>query len=579
MLALANLGPLGATAFATPAPATGPHINEVLYDAPGADGGYEFVELYNATDSLVSLAGLRLEAGDGAGPGRWRLLWQGAPGEVLAPRARLTIGEALVFPLPDRVQVLALENGPDAVRLVAPEGVLDVLGWGDLTYDEYFAGRPAADVPAGYSLGRSPDGADRHDNSLDFLALSPPTPGMPNRPERDALLTSPSLALSRARVRLGETVEAVAQAVNGGIASLDAGELQWGLWVASLPSVPLPAGAETEGFGASADSLVAGGAAVDPIAPGDTILLSLTWAPIEEGAYRLRVKAGVMEDGVLGNDVAEAPLRVGRGPLEITEVQYAPASGEPEWIEVRCRASAGLDLSAFRLRDASGTEARLTPSVPSPVEPESLLLLTSDAAALRVLHPELDGARMHTFQPWPRLNNEAGGEAVADRVRLLDERGVLSDEMSYAGGDIDGHTLERRDLEASAEEAWNWGRSALPGGTPLAANSVYSGAVLAGALELSAERWDRAAQPGGITVSYRLGWSPAEVDLRVLDLRGRRRCQLARGPSGAFAVLDWDGADDSGRPLPSGPYVVALDARALEGEGRLRVFRPLLVDP
>ena len=315
------------------------------------------------------------------------------------------------------------------------------------------------------------------------------------------------------------------------------------------------------------------------MAPGDTIPIRLEWLPAADGVYRLRLKMRVAEDGLSGNDVAEAVLRVGAGPLEISEVQYAPPAGEPEWVELRCRAGTPIDLSRFRLRDAAGTEARIVPEGPRFASPESLWIWCEDAGAFRTAHPTADPERIVTLSPWPRLNNEAGGDAVAERVQIRDDRGVVSDDMSYGGGSLDGHTLERRDVEAPAEESWNWGRSALPGGTPLAANSVTQSAAAAGGLELSAPQWSRSAFPGGVTVSYRLEWIAAQVDLRILDLHGRRRRQLHRGPSGARAVVDWDGEDDAGRPLPIGAYLVALEARPLDGEGRLRLVQPLVVAP
>ena len=551
-------------------------VNEVYYDAPGSDTGYEFVELHNPTPSSVSLQGFRLEAGNGAGPGRWRLLWEGTEQDVLPPGARLTLGEHLLLPPPDRVLVLALENGPDAVRIVAPDGAQDVVGYGDLTYAEYFEGRPAPDLPAGASLGRSPDGRDTGDNAADFLSLSPPTPGSANRPEIDGVLTPLGIVLERARIRLGESSLVSARATNGGLALLDGSELRWGLWVAALPEFPPPPGLEESG--AAFDSLVQADHALDPVAPGDTIPIRVQWTPPSDGVYRLRLKLLVAEDGVAGNDAAEAPLRVGAGPVELSEIQYAPDTGEPEWVEVRCRASTAVDLSRFRLRDAAGTEARVFPAVPLFAEPESLWIWTEDAAAFRAAHPHLDPARVVTLLPWPRLNNEAGGNEFADRVQVRDDRGVLSDEMTYGGGSLAGHTLERRDVNGPAEDTWNWGRSALPGGTPMATNSVALGTALGG-LELSSPRWSRSSMPGGLTVTYRLGWIAAQVDLRIVDLQGRRRRQLRSGPSESRSAVEWDGDDDAGRPLSAGPYLVALEARPLDGDGRLRLVQPLVVAP
>ena len=55
-----------------------PIVAEVFYDATGDDTGREFVELLNPAEAPRSLAGLRLESGDGASPGRWTLRWTGS---------------------------------------------------------------------------------------------------------------------------------------------------------------------------------------------------------------------------------------------------------------------------------------------------------------------------------------------------------------------------------------------------------------------------------------------------------------------------------------------------------------------
>jgi len=152
-------------------------LNEVFYDPSGPDGGFQFVELINRSPLPVALAGWRLDAGDGAGADRWRTWWSGSGADVIAPGARFVIGEGRVEPAPDRVVPIDLENGPDAVRLVAPDGTADVLGYGALTWATYFEGRPAADVASGFALARLPDGADSDDNAADWFAVSPPTPG------------------------------------------------------------------------------------------------------------------------------------------------------------------------------------------------------------------------------------------------------------------------------------------------------------------------------------------------------------------------------------------------------------------
>ncbi|HEY6195059.1 MAG TPA: lamin tail domain-containing protein, partial [Candidatus Eisenbacteria bacterium] len=166
-------------------PAGHPIVAEVYYDAPGVDTGYEFVEIWNAGDAPASLTGLRLEAGDGAGPGRWTLRWTGGPADSLPPHARFVIGGALVVPAPDRVVTLDLQNGPDAMRLVWPDGATEVVGWGAHDFPEYYCGEPAVDVAGGQSLARIPDAAATGSNAGDFRPADP-SPGRANVRARDA---------------------------------------------------------------------------------------------------------------------------------------------------------------------------------------------------------------------------------------------------------------------------------------------------------------------------------------------------------------------------------------------------------
>jgi hypothetical protein len=566
--------------LAAPVPAAPPVlINEVYYDAPGSDTGNEFIELINTSGETVSLAGYFLEAGDGSGPGRWRLLWRPDREEVIAPGARLLLGESAVSPQPDRVLWLALENGPDAVRLVGPENQIDVVGWGELSYSEYFAGAPAVDVPAGHSLGRAIDGQHTGDNATDFIAFGPPTPGAANRPERDVALEPLRLLLEPELVWPGDPVRAAATAVNRGLGPLDTGELRVMLWVARVPPLP-PAGvAGAAGTGVSADSLVASFVTVDPLEAGDSLQTGFTWVPPGPGAYRLSLTARIEDDGVLDNHRGETYLRAGPGPLAITEILYAPLPNQPEWVEVTARGDAPVDLNRFTLEDATGRRAAMNSPIPFQVLADSLVILTADAAAFLASNPGVDPGRVVNFRPWPRLNNTAAETgAAADRVVLRDERGLVSDWVSYQGGAPSGYSLERRDTGEPGSADWNWGVSALEGGTPLAANSVFPGAAPGAGLDLSTTRW--AIDGGGpprLAVSYRLGWERAVVRLSVIDPRGRERSVLHDGPSAARGVIDWDGKGDNGKTLPQGAYLISLDARPASGAGRLRLVKPVVL--
>lgn len=77
----------------------------------------------------------------------------------------------------------------------------------------------------------------------------------------------------------------------------------------------------------------------------------------------------------------------------------------------------------------------------------------------------------------------------------------------------------------------------------------------------------------GTTLSYALP-APANVELAVFDVSGRRVALVERGRKGA-GVFDraWNGKDDGGRPLASGVYFLRLRAGAEEAVRKIVILR------
>jgi hypothetical protein len=534
-------------------------INEVFYDAAGADGGFEFVELVNRGDSPLSLAGYRLEAGDGAAADRWRALWTGAAADVIPPHRRFVLGEGRVAPAPDRVVPLGLENGPDAVRLTAPDGAKDVLGYGALTYTTYFEGRPAEDVPGGYSLARLPDGADTDDNRADFAATTPPTPGAPNQPETDLALQSAHV--DEERVEPGDAVTFRAMVANRGIGTLREERFEVQLWAARWSA----GDPHEQGGELSPDSLVARYLSLDELEPGDSVAVALTFTPPEPGAWDITLAARVEEDGAPANDRSRAQIQVGPGALLISEVAAAPDDG-PEWVELLNVSPLSVVIDGWSLEDATGRRAKVDGLVPGgafAIEPDSFVVLTSDPLALLERHPELPRHKTAVCAPWPALNNSAAsGEPFADRVivRTPDER--VSDAMAYPGGDPKGTTRERRAAQAKSREDATWGASAVTGGTPGRANSLAGGPPVPGVALVASPSALRPGAGERLLLTYRTGFERARITLALFDLRGRAVRRLLDGTDGpGRGGVAWDGADPAGHRVPAGVYVAALEAR------------------
>jgi hypothetical protein len=156
-------------------------INEVLYDADTPDvpdPDAEWVEIYNATDAPVDLAGWTLRDAVGV---------DFLPSVVVPARGFAIIAASDAFRaahqgLAAPIAVLdgrignALGNDGDRLLLVDPGGVLfDAVSWGD----DAFAFDPSVeDVPEGHSIEREFAGVDSN-TAGDFIDNERPSPGLP----------------------------------------------------------------------------------------------------------------------------------------------------------------------------------------------------------------------------------------------------------------------------------------------------------------------------------------------------------------------------------------------------------------
>jgi hypothetical protein len=474
------------------APAGRPIVSEVYYDAIGDDTGWEFVELYNPQARAYSLSGLKLEAGDGAGPGRWTLRWTGGPNDSIAAGARFVIGGAKLTPVPDAVVTLDLQNGPDGMRVVWPDGVSEVVGWGALAYPEYSCGEPAVDVASGQSLARVPDDADLGSNALDFRAAEP-SPGRANRPAIDLAVCTHTLSLMPEQPDPGGGITVSVSVLDRGASAVGAGlDTLWleGDALAAPIALALPAMASGETLAVSQAALAG--------APGRRMLVA-------------RLLAAGDADGA--NDADTLAVRLGPGPLEVTEIQFHPASGEGEWVEVRNRSSDVLALTSFTFSDRNDGRSSVRDSVV--LAPDSLALLAQDRAALLALFSGLDALRVASVSPWPSLNNTNGEGGIADVVTVREKSGLPSDRVAYSASGVPaGATLEKRNGA--------WAPSPLAGGTPLAPPRV----PIPGASGLAAEPRRLALADPETRLAWQLPWSEAHVSVALYDMEGRHIASL-----------------------------------------------------
>jgi Lamin Tail Domain len=524
-------------------------LNEVLYDPEGADEGREFVELWNPDSTSHPLEGVVLEACDGARPGSWTTVWRGAAGAAAAPRtAHVVHGAALA---------VALQNGPDAIRLVRGGAVLDLLGYGDLEDASLREGEPAVDAPSGQSLGRVRDGVDTGSNRADWTAESDPTPGEANHPDRRLRFTRAAARTVPEVAWPGEKVEARVWVRNSGTRSVEAA--RW-LVEADLSSGDGPA---------LSGPATASGAAV---APGESVLVSLAISTPAPGLWTARLRLAGAPPGEEVADTTTAILRSGVGPAIVSEFAYRDA-GAGEWIEIWFR-DAIQDLALLSIADdASPPRAVDRGAAPRPVARGTFLVLAQDPAAVRARYALAESLVLGLSGGWPSLHDGAIPGAVADRVRVL-VSAHPSDAVPYTEGrSARGGSVERLSADLPSASPGSWAETIDPaGGTPGRSNSVRApargeargrGLLVAGARVLR-------ARDGGTPALFRITEEALgrRLTVRVHDLLGRPLRTLVDGQRfDTDAAFAWDGRDERGDAVAPGLYVVRAEALPDESGG------------
>jgi hypothetical protein len=263
------------------------------------------------------------------------------------------------------------------------------------------------------------------------------------------------------------------------------------------------------------------------LAPGGQVSLRTELGPGLRGS----VHATLDPDENPANDAFRLPVEPGR-PLAITEWRAAPASGEPEWAEIR---NATGDSGGFGRRldlAAAGFNGVTLGPRAGALEPGAYLVLTADLAAFRARYGALK-ARVFQLPGWRILRN------TGDTLRLA-LGGFPVDSVAY-----DAHGKIVFGADRSRE------RSAVTGGS--------EGTPGYAAEPVSGDGWElsgRVVEPGRpLDVDVRS--VSREYVLRVFDLEGNALREVGRGGPGMHRH-SWDGTGAGGNGLKPGPYILAL---------------------
>jgi hypothetical protein len=521
-------------------------INELYYDHPGTDTGHEFIELYNPDTVAADITGATIEFHNGTGTA-WTLVWRAPAATTIAPDGLFVVGENLVVPLPDAVIVYSLQNGPDAIRLVASDGtVLDTVGYGGLDDPAFCETRGAAVVPAGKSIARALDGVDSDDNAADFVSASP-TPGRHNVARDDAALALPPEVAARAGREHPGTERIPVWIENRGLAPIGVGEVSLSLADSSRDGV----------------SESAAGSNQNEILPGQDERVVVS-APLARGYHWLTITLRYARDERDDNNRVRLVRRAGRVPVLVSEVWSSPRDGCPQFVEWMNAGDEPVDVTGFAIRDERAHPVVIDADT-LVMESGAWIALTADpdrlaACVAGAVRERLFGVR----GAWPTFNRSGG--AVADSVVVFDRQGIVVDAVAYPAvpSASAGRSLERVDLfPHDGAAVWRLSDAAA-GCSPARANRAFIDAPApAGHVQVSPNPF-APARGELMRVAATPAPDVARVDVWVYDVEGHRVAALG-GTTSFPALFVWDGRRDDGVVVEPGLYIVATEMFRADG--------------
>lgn len=510
-------------------------INEIYYDHPGSDEGWEYVELINSAKEYIELSGWKLEFVDGSS-GKSKTIWTADGNLRIAPGEIVLIAQSKWSPVRLFELVGNLENGPDAVRLLSPSGVEDVLGYGDLSLPDLFESHPAPDVPAGRSLSRKPDGEDTDANDVDFVA-SNPTPGLRNFFSLDV---SPFVVLPEKLPCAGSFFPIILRICNVGLARFD-GTVSIDIVVAGSGyrdschvnlNLGLPSG--------SCDSLVA------------------TLRAPNERNFSLRASISTETDENRENDSQSMRLYASPSDVVVNEIMYRPNIGESEWIELVCRSELGCDLAGWTIRD-SGGKRRMISRTSLFVPAFCYLILAEDSVSFARTFPDCDAVVARPEGGLPALNDSGEGE-FTDLVSIEDSSGCVVEYVTYKDllGSERGRSIERVSMDAcSSLEGGIWHRCAAESGATAGRENSVGGETKKGSKRLSISPNPFSSASGACAlIEAHLSKGESGIRIRIFSLEGLEVKRLFGEIGGASTVIcRWDGRDEASNLVPTGIYI------------------------
>lgn len=312
-----------------------------------------------------------------------------------------------------------------------------------------------------------------------------------------------------------------------------------------------------------------------------TVQIVLSDLLLENTVYELNVAAGITDCvGNVNTNPSSVFVGLSRSPqageLIINEVLFNPFVGGVDYLELYNPGPAILNLQGLRLRNELITSGTIATIVNNDyvLLPDSYVVFTSDPANVLLEYTVPNPAALIENDLPSMADREGNITVYSPTLELLDALDYTQDWHSRLLSDRNGVSLERLRPDAPTQNEGNWhsAASTVGFGTPTGQNSQDRNSVIEPedtffTLPEQTFSPDQDGFQDVLEIQYTTNQAGYLAQLRIFDAQGRqvRRLDDLELLAGSGSFL-WDGTTDSDERARIGIYILLAEIFTPEGE-------------
>ncbi|MEP0366568.1 MAG: lamin tail domain-containing protein [Cyclobacteriaceae bacterium] len=273
--------------------------------------------------------------------------------------------------------------------------------------------------------------------------------------------------------------------------------------------------------------------------------------------------------------------------LIINEILFDPKTGGVDFVEIYNNSDQFIDLKGwFLAREVDGAldQIHVIAESESIIAPAEYRVLTADPDELILHYTAGAYENFIGMASFPTYANDEGTAVLLDPDQNLIDKFTYSDDYhSSLLESLDGVSLERIDSNAPTQSPSNWisASSTVGFATPGYLNSQsFSAPQISGKLQAEPKVFVpgtvNAARSSFTTINYSFKEAGKFANVTVYDQSGRTVTELANGASlSTSGFMRWDGTNRSGQQVRSGYYLVVFEV--YDGSGSKSVLKETVV--